>query len=166
MEQNTEEKIYTLGGRRWVQRPLTLNEWVKVREIFRGTSARLEANQESFAQFFDALMTSGKLNALAEIVLKPYTPTLREKIRARLSKVGVGDVVGTSPVLGEVVRDFFFLNVSWVEAWLNMPLNLESPLMREMTLQGILSTLLSFFMRPQVATSFDETLRGTSSPKT
>lgn len=121
------KRVYRIGGMRFIQRPLTYRQWELIREVLKGKNIGITAlTPDGVGDWVDRSMEAKALPRLAAIVLKRYEPTrvhrwLNERAFKKQNRP-VEEILTDSPVLPTAVADFFVLNVSWWETWLNTPL--------------------------------------------
>ncbi len=121
------KRVYKVEGVRFVQRPMTYAKWERLRELTRGKRlGSPEWTPEGIGAWVDRAMEERVLPRLmAEVVLDLYEPTalhrwLNDRALARSGKT-VEAILSGSTELAGVIADFFFLNVSWWQKWLNTP---------------------------------------------
>jgi hypothetical protein len=80
-----------------------------------------------FKEWIDRLLEKKLLPRLVRIVLKPYEPNPWRKLLNRFyawknDVRGAEDAIASSPEFAGMVRDFFLLNVAWIDWFMNTPL--------------------------------------------
>jgi hypothetical protein len=142
-------KRYKIKHMLFYQESLTYDEFVAARALMRGMPS-ISSDKVAFGQWIDRMIEAKVLPNLVSVILKPYEPTILQKLwnrfwawHAGLKRGDLGSIISTDPVFAGVARDFFLLNVSWLEMWLETPLGSEFH-WQEMTPRQILSSLRSY----------------------
>jgi len=144
-------KSYTIRRILFYQEALSYDDFVASWEITRGKWQPVTAEKQSFASWIDGMIKAGTLPQLAQIVLKLDDKTPLHWIwnrfwlwRAKGKNGTFGKVLSLDPIFSSVIRDFFFINVSWIEMWLDTPLGSDLNL-KAMTARQVISLVKSFF---------------------
>jgi hypothetical protein len=167
-------RTYRIRGTLWKQEQLTYDEFETIWKLTRGHFAGLDFADPKggLADWIDRSIEKRILPRIAAVILKPHEPTPLHKLwnrwaarRSGIKPEDLGTVISASPVLGEIVRDFFMLNVGWIDVWLNTQPNFRSNGKGTATPAETLSTLMNIVSTFAMATSEARSILETSRPK-
>lgn len=126
----SERMVYRIHGMYWQQQALNYGQLVELYKLLKGRFAGFAWTSPQLGAWLDKLIEDDLAPRAVAVVLTPYEPTPLHRAwnRWMAKRNGINTpqdlakVITLSPRFARVVRDFFFLNVAWLEGWLNMPL--------------------------------------------
>lgn len=113
-------KVYCASGTLWRMHVLNWSEDMKLKKIFSGKFQGLKDNL-SIGRIIDELHTTGMLKEWSSVVLKPFFGFglwNRFILRIRGYKKDEFIMIMKNPTIAQVLVDFFYINVSWMSAYL------------------------------------------------
>lgn len=165
-----DRKVYRLRGIFFRQEPLTWDEFVELHKLVKGTGGSLTTDVFELGKWLDKLIDEKLMLKIAGIILKVHEPTPVHKLLNRLAmrRIGykqgdIGKIITSTPRFADVVRDFFLLNLAWLQTWLNTPMRSSTEIV-EMSPAQVLRALTSISFTLAAATSIKQNGSGVSEP--